>query len=87
MAGAKNFTFESSMPKPFHKQQKKLGARIKELRELKGISQQQLASDCNFEKSNMSRIEAGNTNPTYETLLKIGKALSVSVSELTNIED
>ena len=36
----------------------KIGDKIKELRELKNLSQQDLAALCNFEKSNMSRIEA-----------------------------
>ena len=66
--------------------QKKLGKRIKSLRELKGISQQELASFCDFEKSNMSRIEAGRTNPTVITLLKISKALSIKLTELIDIE-
>jgi putative transcriptional regulator len=64
---------------------KKLGKRIKALREERNISQQELASACNFEKANMSRLESGNTNPTFLTLNKIAKALSVSVSEITDI--
>jgi len=42
----------------------KIGKKIKSLREGKGITQQELAALCNFEKSNMSRIEAGRTNIT-----------------------
>ena len=42
----------------------KIGKKIKEIRELKGISQQVLAAKCNFEKSNMSRLEAGKVNST-----------------------
>lgn len=41
-----------------------LGKKIKELRLAKHISQFQLAVECGFEKANMSRIEAGRTNPT-----------------------
>ena len=40
----------------------KIGKKIKEIRELKDISQQDLAARCNFEKSNMSRLEAGKVN-------------------------
>ncbi len=61
---------------------KHLGHNIKTLRESKGISQQKLAADCNFEKSNMSRIEAGNTNPTIYTLYKIALAMDVEIHEL-----
>jgi len=61
---------------------KNLGLNIKTIRESKGISQQKLAADCNFEKSNMSRIEAGNTNPTIYTLYKIAQAMDVEIHEL-----
>ena len=66
--------------------QHKLGKRIKALREMKGISQQELASMCDFEKSNMSRLEAGRTNPTVVTLLKISDALSVDLPDLVNVD-
>ena len=66
--------------------QHKLGKRIKALREMKGISQKELASMCVFEKSNMSRLEAGRTNPTVVTLLKISDALSVDLPDLVNVD-
>jgi len=62
-----------------------IGKRIKELREERNIPQQDLAAKCNIEKSNLSRIEAGGTNPTIYTLYKIAECLDVSVSELTKI--
>ena len=61
---------------------KTIGYRIKSIRISKGISQQQLAADCNFEKSNMSRIEAGRTNITVYNLYIISSALNVSLHEL-----
>ena len=66
--------------------QQKIGNRIRELRESKGISQQNLAAICNFEKANLSRIEAGRTNPTVSTLYKISQAMDISLTELVNIE-
>ena len=66
---------------------KKIGAHIKEIRELKGISQQDLASSCNFEKANMSRIESGRTNFTISTLHKISQALEITISQLVDIEE
>jgi len=62
-----------------------IGKRIRQLREEKNISQIELASLCNFEKSNMSRLEAGNTNPTAYTLYKIAQNLNVPLSEITNV--
>lgn len=65
---------------------REIGNRIKVMRENKGVSQQTLAALCNFEKSNMSRLEAGKTNPTISTLYKISIALGIKLSELVDIE-
>lgn len=62
--------------------QKAIGKRIKELREAKNIPQQELAYACNFEKSNMARLEAGKTNPTLYTLKKIADNLKVNLEDL-----
>jgi len=66
--------------------QQKIGERIRLIRESKGISQQNLAAICNFEKANLSRIEAGRTNPTISTLYKISQALEITISELVDVE-
>ena len=59
-----------------------LGTSIRNARVERSLSQSELAALCNFEKSNMSRIEAGNTNPTILTLRKICRALQVKLSDL-----
>ena len=59
-----------------------LGARIKEVRLKKNLTQNDLAMLCNFEKASMSRIESGQTNVTIYTLKKISKALDVHITEL-----
>jgi transcriptional regulator with XRE-family HTH domain len=58
-----------------------IGARIKELRIKKDMTQHELAIRCNFEKASMSRIESGKTNITVLTLRKISKALDVDMVE------
>jgi transcriptional regulator with XRE-family HTH domain len=65
---------------------KSLGARIRKLREERNVSQQDLAAMCNFDKSNMARIESGRTNPTFLTLYKISIALKVPLSLLVELE-
>ena len=60
----------------------KVGKRIQEIRIEKNLSQQDLAAKCNFEKSNMSRLEAGRANATLSTLDIVSKALEVEVIEL-----
>jgi transcriptional regulator with XRE-family HTH domain len=62
--------------------QQKVGKRIREIRIEKNISQQDLASKCNFEKSNMSRLENGNANATLSTLEKVCNALETDYIEL-----
>lgn len=59
-----------------------LGTRIKRIRNEKQMSQQTLAGLCNFEKTNMSRIERGKTNPTILTLRTISEALGVELVDL-----
>lgn len=54
--------------------------RIRELRKEKRLSQNELASHCNFEKASLSRIECGKTNVTILTLKKISDALDTDIS-------
>lgn len=64
-----------------------VGKKIQLLRNEKGLSQQGLADLCGFEKSNMSRIEAGKENLTIKTLNIIANALSVRISDLLDIDN
>jgi transcriptional regulator with XRE-family HTH domain len=61
---------------------KKIGTRIRKLREVRNMSQQDLADICNFDKSDMSKIESGKANPTLKTFLIISQSLEVNISEL-----
>lgn len=63
-----------------------IGSRIRRIRTDKNMSQQVLAGLCNFEKSNMSRIERGKTNPTILTLRIISTALEVKLVDLLDHE-
>jgi transcriptional regulator with XRE-family HTH domain len=64
-----------------------IGKRVKMLREERKIPQQDLAAKCNLEKSNLSRLEAGGTNPTIYTLKRIADNLEISLCEIVNLED
>ena len=59
-----------------------VGLLIKRLREQKGLSQEDLANDCNIPKSQIGRIERAEINTTLRTLYKISKALDVNPSDL-----
>jgi len=58
-----------------------IGKNIRAARNRKDIPAQELASRCDFEKSTIARLEAGNTNPTAFTLYKISQALGVKMEE------
>ena len=64
----------------------KVGTRIRILREAKDMTQQDLADLCNFDKSDMSKIESGKANPTLKTFLIISQALEVSLSNLLDVD-
>ncbi len=59
-----------------------IGAKIKAMREERKMTQQDLASLCDFETSNLSRIESGRSNVTIGTLHKIAKAFNVAIKVL-----
>jgi transcriptional regulator with XRE-family HTH domain len=54
-----------------------LGKRIVALRKERGLSQQDLAYRIGMEKSNLSVIENGKSNPQVLTLLKISSAMNI----------
>lgn len=61
---------------------KNLGIHIRQLREKKNLSQQDLANDCSIPKVQIGRIERAEINTTVRTLLKIANALDVQIEEL-----
>lgn len=63
-----------------------IGHNIRTIREGKNISQAELAARCNYEKSNMSRIESGKTNLTIGTLLNIAESLDTTIVKIITIE-
>ena len=62
--------------------QQALGARIRQLREKKGWSQEDFAARSGLHRTFVGNIERGLKNTTILTLLMISKSLGVSVSEL-----
>jgi transcriptional regulator with XRE-family HTH domain len=59
-----------------------LGARIKELRKARGLSQDQLLERVNIDSKHLSRIEVGKSYPSLDTLEKIARALNVEIKDL-----
>ena len=61
---------------------KKLGENLKKIRLSKGITQISIAKTLGVDRSFVSNIENGKTNPTLSTISSLAKVLSVTVSEL-----
>ena len=60
--------------------------RLKELRKLRALSQQELAETAGIGRATPSRIERGETGAHGRTLRRLAKALAVSVEELVKVE-
>ena len=58
------------------------GKRIKYLRKLKKISQEELAFRCNLNKNYLGDVERGKRNPTLMVIEKIASGLDISLAEL-----
>lgn len=61
---------------------KKLGNRIKQIRESKGLSREDVAFSCEFSGSYMGMIERAEYDFKISKLYKIAKALDVDISDL-----
>ncbi len=59
-----------------------LGDRIQALRKDKGLSQQQLATEADLDRSYISAVEHGKQNVSFATLKGISDALGIGVAEL-----
>jgi transcriptional regulator with XRE-family HTH domain len=61
---------------------KKFGKRVREIRQSKRLSQEQLALACGLEYSQINRIELGKVNTSISHVTLIAKHLGISPGEL-----
>ncbi len=61
---------------------KRLGQNLKKIRTKKDITQVSIAKTLGVDRSFVSNIENGKTNPTLSTITNLAKALGVSSDEL-----
>jgi len=64
----------------------KIGIRLKELRKLKGLSQEKFAFECNLDRTYIASIEQGKRNVSIENIEKIAKALNLTISDFFKTE-
>lgn len=59
-----------------------LGRRIREMRESRGLTQEQFGFASGLDRTYISDLERGNRNPSYLGLRKLARGLSTSLSEM-----
>ncbi len=64
-----------------------LGEAIRQLRQKRGITQEDLAHEADITTGTLSLIERGHANPTWGTVKGIAAALSVSIGDLGRLAD
>ena len=61
---------------------KKFGLRVRQLREARGLSQEDFAEAADLHRTYVSGIERGERNPTLSVLARIAKGFGMTLSEL-----
>jgi transcriptional regulator with XRE-family HTH domain len=60
----------------------RFGRRVRELRERRGWSQEQLAAQCGLHRTYVGGIERGERNPALLNIGRIAEALGIEVRDL-----
>jgi transcriptional regulator with XRE-family HTH domain len=63
-------------------EQRLLGCHVKRLREVRGLTQGELAERCGLSSDTIRRFEHGEFSPSHRTLRKLSKGLELSVMQL-----
>ena len=67
-----------------NKLQEKFGEHLRKTRESQGLSLSKLASKCEIDKSNISKIERGKFNIQLTKIFELAKGLEVEPQQLLN---
>jgi transcriptional regulator with XRE-family HTH domain len=63
------------------------GKRVRHLRALRGVSQEQFAHEAGIDRSYVGGVERGERNPSLQNICRIAKALHVVPAELFDWKD
>ena len=56
---------------------RKIGVRVRTLREKRDLSQEQLAARCDVDRAKISKIENATANYTITTLIELAKGMEI----------
>ncbi|MDE0145095.1 MAG: helix-turn-helix transcriptional regulator [Nitrospira sp.] len=62
--------------------QKRFGARLREIRRQKGLSQEALASACDLDRTYIGGVERGERNISLINIHRLAQALDVEAGDL-----
>ena len=64
---------------------KKVGLKLKVIRSLRGLSQDDIVNKLDLDKSYYSKVERGLTNPTLLYMKNLAEVLDVNLEDLINL--
>ena len=64
----------------------KIGIRLRELRNAKGLSQEKFSFVCELDRTYIASIEQGKRNVSIANIEKIAKSLDITVHEFFNAD-
>jgi len=67
--------------------EKQFGERIRELRLVRSLTQEELAFKSGVHRTYMGSVERGERNPSLKNIAAIARALNISLSELFLFKD
>lgn len=65
---------------------KNIGKIIKQIREEKGLTQQQLAELINMHRSNYSKVESGERDLSIDAINKVARHFGMTIDQLVNFD-
>ena len=64
---------------------KKVGLKLKVIRSLRGLSQDDIVNKLDIDKSYYSKVERGLTNPTLLYMKNLAEILDVKLEDIINV--
>lgn len=64
-----------------------IGPKIRKIREIKGYSQEYIASKMSIKQNSYSKLERGETNLSIDRLMEICSVLEIELSTLMNFDE
>lgn len=61
---------------------KRLGGKISKQRRVASLSQEQVSMACHVDRTYIGRLEQGKANPSLRVMIKVARALKISLSDL-----